>query len=117
MQLLSFSLRSDWRCYQILMIKNVPLALLLTVALSVSISYFHPISSAAHAQSCLSNAQARQAVRSGEARPLAQIRRQALRNGGRIVNAQLCRSGRGLVYVISVLQPNGQVANLTVPAR
>lgn len=71
----------------------------------------------AHAQSCLSNAAARDAVRSGSAKSLSQVKKQATRGGGKIVSAQLCKRGGGFVYVISVLKSNGQVSNVTVSAN
>ena len=63
---------------------------------------------------CLSGAQARQAVQSGEAQPLGSV---AGGLGGEVVKAQLCRQGGRLVYVIGVLQKNGQVVRRTVDAR
>lgn len=73
--------------------------------------------SGAYAQSCLSNAQANKAVRSGAAKSLAQVKGGATRGGGKIVSAKLCRQGGGFVYVISVLKSNGQVSNVTVRAN
>jgi uncharacterized membrane protein YkoI len=67
---------------------------------------------------CLSQAQARQAVESGQARPWSQIR--AGLGGainGNVVDTQLCQSGGGLVYVVSVLSGDGSVHRLTVDAR
>ncbi len=67
------------------------------------------------AQSCLSNSQANAVVSSGQAKSLAQVKRQALRGGGKIVGAKLCRRGNGYVYVISV-KVNNMVKNVTVNA-
>ncbi|MCX5493093.1 hypothetical protein OSH11_00085 [Kaistia dalseonensis] len=68
----------------------------------------------ARAQGCLSQGEARQAVQSGEAVSLSQIR-----GGipGEVVSAQLCRAGGGLVYVVSVLGHDGGVKRLQVDAR
>jgi ABC-type multidrug transport system permease subunit len=62
---------------------------------------------------CLSQAEARAVVASGQAQPLGAVAGQA---GGEIIKAQLCRQGGGYVYVLSVLK-NGQVTNVTVNAN
>ncbi|QGZ36814.1 PepSY domain-containing protein [Stappia indica] len=67
---------------------------------------------AAQAQ-CLSQSQARQAVQTGEARPLGSIAGSA---GGEIVRAELCRQGGRLVYVLSVLD-GGRVKERVIDAR
>lgn len=61
---------------------------------------------------CLSQAEARAVVASGQAKPLGSVAGQA---GGEIIKAQLCRQGGGYVYVLSVLK-NGKVTNVTVNA-
>ncbi|TYC52000.1 hypothetical protein FMN50_19715 [Rhodobacterales bacterium] len=61
---------------------------------------------------CLSQAQARQVVASGQAAPLGAV---AGRAGGEIVKAQLCQQGGGYVYVLSVLK-GGNVTTVTVNA-
>ena len=63
---------------------------------------------------CLSGAQARAAVQSGEALP---FRNFAGGLGGEVVKAQLCRQGGRLVSVVGVLQSNGQVAKRVIDAR
>ncbi|AEV36982.1 hypothetical protein PSE_2474 [Pseudovibrio sp. FO-BEG1] len=60
---------------------------------------------------CLSSSQTRQAVASGQARPLG-----SLRVNGQILSAKLCERGGGLVYVLSVLN-NGNVSQVTLDAR
>lgn len=92
---------------------------ILTVSLTIGIApaVIPDSMTGAFAQDCLSNAQASDAVRSGSAKPLSQVRRRVTRDGGKIVSAQLCRQGSGYVYVISILQPNGQVSNVTVSAN
>ncbi|MFQ5955026.1 MAG: PepSY domain-containing protein [Kiloniellales bacterium] len=61
---------------------------------------------------------ARDAVRSGQARPLGQILGHVMSQcPGQFLDAQL-RPGRGgLVYVIKLLRPGGRVAKLVVDAR
>lgn len=99
------------------MMKNTLKILAISLMLGGSVSVAPLHISDAHAQSCLSNAAARDAVRSGSAKSLAQVKRQATRGGGKIVSAQLCKRGGGFVYVISVLKSNGQVSNVTVSAN
>ncbi|WP_208985787.1 hypothetical protein [Pseudovibrio sp. Ad26] len=60
---------------------------------------------------CLSSSQTRQAVASGQARPLG-----SLRVNGQILSAKLCQQGGRLVYVLSVLN-NGNVSQVTLDAR
>ncbi len=62
---------------------------------------------------------ARDAVRTGQARPLGQILGQVMsRCPGRFLDAWLS-PGRGgsLVYVIKILRPGGRVAKVVVDAR
>jgi len=68
----------------------------------------------AWAEGCLSQGEARQAVQSGEAVSLSQLRAGI---PGEVLSAQLCRSGGGLVYVVSVLGEGGEVKRLQVDAR
>nr|WP_306265754.1 hypothetical protein [Pararhizobium sp. IMCC3301] len=91
---------------------------ILTVSLTMGIAplVVQESMTGAYAQDCLSNAQASDAVRSGSAKPLSEIRRRVTQDGGKIVSAQLCLQGNGYVYVISVLQPDGQVKNMSVSA-
>ncbi|MCX5512109.1 hypothetical protein C3941_08565 [Kaistia algarum] len=72
------------------------------------------MSQPAFADGCLSQSEARQAVQSGQAVSLSQ-----LRSGipGEVLSAQLCRSGGGLVYVVSVLADGGAVKRLRVDAQ
>lgn len=62
---------------------------------------------------CLNQNQARQAVASGQARPLGAVSRSV---GGEIVRADLCERGGRLVYVLSVLS-GGKVTKRVVDAR
>jgi len=66
------------------------------------------------AQGCLSQSEARQAVQSGEAISLSQVRGSL---PGDVVSAQLCRGGGGLVYVVNVLGEGGKVQRITIDAR
>lgn len=63
---------------------------------------------------CLSGAEARSAVSSGQALPLGNV---AGGLGGEVVKAQLCRRGGKLVYVVGVLQSSGQVVRKVVDAK
>ena len=76
---------------------------ILTVSMTMGITplVIPELMTGAYAQDCLSNAQAR---------------RRLTEDGGKIVSAQLCRQGNGYVYVISILQPDGQVKNVSVSA-
>lgn len=62
---------------------------------------------------CLSQAEARAAVSSGQVLPLGRV---AGAVGGEIVRADLCREGGRLVYVLSVLS-GGRVDTRVVDAR
>lgn len=67
----------------------------------------------AFANGCLSQSEARQAVQSGQAVSLSQLRAGI---PGEVLSAQLCQSGGGLVYMVSVLVDGGQVKRLRVDA-
>lgn len=73
----------------------------------------------AHAQGCLSPREARQAVNSGKAAPLSRVTRNIKKRtgGGDIVGANLCRQGRGLVYIVTVLRSNGSATRVVADAR
>jgi uncharacterized membrane protein YkoI len=73
----------------------------------------------AMAQGCLSDAAARQAFQSGQARPLASFLGAiaAATGGGRPVSAQLCGGPGSYVWQVVVLSGNGQQTRLTVDAR
>ena len=68
---------------------------------------------------CLTKAEQRAAVASHRAVSLAQaIRavRKHRRKKPEVVRARLCRRGTGLVYVLTLLAPNGKVTRATVDA-
>ncbi|HXF86746.1 MAG TPA: hypothetical protein VNK48_00135 [Xanthobacteraceae bacterium] len=68
---------------------------------------------------CLSRDEQRAAVERGQAVPLAAaIRAVSGQNGGRqVVRAQLCREGKTLVYVLTVLARDGKVTHTRVNAK
>ena len=68
-------------------------------------------------QHCLSRAEQRAAIASGEAISLAaarQILRQ--RMGGELVRARLCHDSNRLIYLLTVLSRDGKVRRVTVDA-
>ena len=61
---------------------------------------------------------ARDAVQTGQARPLGQILDQVMNQcPGRFLDAGLRQGGGGLVYVIKILRPGGRVVKLVVAAK
>jgi uncharacterized membrane protein YkoI len=74
-------------------------------------------SPAAYAQGCLSDAQARQAFASGQARPLAAFMAAIIAavGGGNAAGAQLCQVGGRLVWRVVWLSGSGQ-RTITVDA-
>jgi uncharacterized membrane protein YkoI len=85
------------------MLKRIVAGLVLAAALAAA-------SPAAHAAGCLSDAQARQAFTSGQARPLAAFIAAiaATVGGGNPANAQLCQIGGRLVWRVVWLSGGGQ---------
>lgn len=64
----------------------------------------------ARAQSCLTTAEQRQAISGGQAVPLAHATRNLRpEHRGEVVNARLCRTDRGLAYVLTVVDRHGKV--------
>ena len=86
------------------MLKRIVAGLVIAVALMVAGS------PAASAAGCLSDAQARQAFASGQARPLAGFIAAiaATVGGGNPANAQLCQVGGRLVWRVVWLSGGGQ---------
>lgn len=67
---------------------------------------------------CLSPAEARAVVASGQAASLAPIVRSLKQQAGvEVINGQLCTAGRGYVYRLTVLGQGGKVRQVTVDAR
>jgi uncharacterized membrane protein YkoI len=66
---------------------------------------------------CLTKAEQRAAVASLQAVPLAQaIRTVDVSRHGEVVRARLCRTPKGLAYVLTLLARNGKVTRATVDA-
>jgi len=68
---------------------------------------------------CLSQAQIRDAVASGQARPLSAFIgriRQVTGSAQVLPGPQLCWSGGGLVYIVNVLSGSGSVGTVTINA-
>ena len=70
---------------------------------------------------CLSKSEQKAAISNGQAVTLAQairsIRGSVRGRGSReVVNAQLCREEKGLVYLLTVLARDGKVTHMTVDA-
>lgn len=72
----------------------------------------------AHAAGCLSAADARAAVQSGQAVALSRMLKtiRATVGGEILPPPQLCNAGGRLVYYVNVLTKNGKVARVTVDA-
>ena len=73
------------------------------------------------ARVCLSKSEQKAAISNGQAVTLAQairsVRGSVRGRGSReVVNAQLCREERGLVYLLTVLARDGKVTHMTVDA-
>jgi hypothetical protein len=68
-------------------------------------------------QGCLSRRDAIQAVMSGQAKPLSDVREQAENAAsGEMISADICPQGGKLAYVVTVLSPSGKVAYVTLDA-
>lgn len=79
---------------------------------------FAVLAGPAFAQACLTPAERSQAVQAGQAIPLNQATRQLRpEHRGEVVRARLCRSGGGLVYLLTVLDRHGKVMRLRLDAR
>ena len=74
--------------------------------------------SATAAAECLSPAETRNAVSSGEAVSLSAIKSAVKQKKmGEVIGAKLCRQGGRLVYEITVLSDSGGAKSLSVDAR
>jgi hypothetical protein len=69
-----------------------------------------------YAQSCMSQAQARAAVSSGQAAPFSAFSG-SLRSMGQVVSSCLAQQGNTLVYVVKIVRPDGQVISQTIRAN
>lgn len=97
------------------MFKHILLAALFSGFLCIGAPILGP--GVANAQSCLSPAQAREAVQQGQVVPLSRLRGRITQEaGGEVVSAQLCQAGGQYVYLVNVLSAAGEVRRLTVNA-
>jgi uncharacterized membrane protein YkoI len=85
-------------------------------ALAASI-LLHDAAVAAESGACLTPDQRRAAIQNRKAVPLGRALRTAkARHAGDLLNARLCRQGKGLVYVLTVLARDGKVMHVRVDA-
>jgi uncharacterized membrane protein YkoI len=76
-----------------------------------------PAAAAPERRHCLSRAEQRAAIASGQAIPLAAARRiLRQRMGGELVRARLCHDSNRLIYLLTVLSRDGKVRQVTVDA-
>ena len=102
---------------------NRALAIVAVPAACLAVS-LAPQPAAADAYACLSKSEQRVAISNGQAVPLAtamhsvrSVRTAARSRGGReVIKARLCREGKGLVYVLTVLSRDGKVTHMSVDA-
>ena len=93
---------------------RVPANRLLGLALAVSLP---GAASAAERKSCLTPDERRAVIAAHKAVPLAQAMHVVkAKVRGDVVKARLCRQARGLVYVLTVLAPDGKVTQARVDA-
>lgn len=97
---------------------RIPIIAAALIGLSVSAS---ASASGAEHHACLSKAEQRAAIASGQAVTLGEAihaARLSVRGRGarEVVRARLCREANGLVYVLTVLARNGKVTHTTVDA-
>ena len=71
---------------------------------------------ASYAQGCLSQGDVRAAVASGQAAPFSNFVG-GLRATGDVVSSCLSKSGNSYVYVVGIVQSNGQLMQAVVDAR
>lgn len=64
------------------------------------------VSSVVHAQACLGPGEQRKAINNGNAQPFGNI---ASRIGGELAGARLCKQGRRLIYIVTVLNGNKRI--------
>src|SRR5262245_10887025 len=94
------------------MAKSAPM-----LALALALLAVPPPAAAQERQHCLSRAEQRAAIESGEAIPLAAARRiLRQRLGGELVRARLCHESNRLIYLLTVLTREGKVRRVTLDA-
>lgn len=70
------------------------------------------------AASCLSQQQTRQAIETGRARHLAEIKQVVRRySRGDVIKAKLCQSENRYIYELTILSRSGRVTRLQVDAK
>ena len=69
-----------------------------------------------YAQGCVSQGEARAAVASGQARPFSQFSGRLRGQYGDIVSSCLMNQGGSFAYLVSAVQPNGQVTTFLINA-
>ncbi len=90
---------------------------LIAFATALAASILLHDAAAAAADSCLNPDQRRAAIQNRKAVPLGRALRTAkARHAGDLLNARLCRQGKGLVYVLTVLARDGKVMHVRVDA-
>jgi uncharacterized membrane protein YkoI len=99
------------------MMPTLAVAAVFVAALAVAV----PLPAVAAPRACLSKAEQRAAISSGQAVTLATAIRAAHgtargRGAREVVRARLCRGPNGLVYVLTVLARDGKVTRTTVDA-
>jgi uncharacterized membrane protein YkoI len=91
--------------------------LALALACAVLTALLTPAAAAPERPRCLSRAEQRAAIATGEAIPLAAARRMLRqRTGGELVRARLCHDASRLIYLLTVLARDGKVRRVTVDA-
>ncbi len=85
----------------------------LAAAFLVALALAFPPGGAAATEACLTMAEQRAAIRSGEAVRPASVRRTV---GGEVLRLSLCRSNGRLVYRVVVLRRDGRVSSHVVDA-
>ncbi len=99
--------------------RTLQIAFLLGSLLGASAAFAGPAIAAEHAhRNCLTKAEQRTAVASHQAVPLAHAIREvrAHRHHVEVVRARLCRTPKGLAYVLTLLARNGKVIRATIDA-
>ena len=87
----------------------------LFMAAALALAALAALPAAAEAQ-CVNAAQARRAIAAGKAVPLSvALRRAGI--SGQVVRVALCRTGRGAVYRIGVLDRKGRLRQEVIPAN
>lgn len=81
----------------------------------VAVAFALALPSVEAGATCLSAAESRQAVSSGQAMTLSEALARA-GISGTPVNVSLCTGGSGYVYEVSVREPDGTLRTVTIPA-